>query len=69
MSKAPDKIYVQHAKSMSNGFVGIAWVDKNFNGEPVEYIRKDALLEWIAVHRLLHGGVTWNTLIDKLNEL
>ena len=45
--KVPDKIYVQHAKSMSNGFVGIAWTDKNFNSEPVEYIRKDALLEWI----------------------
>ena len=35
----------------------------------IEYIRKDALLEWINEHRALHSGVTWNTLIDKINEL
>lgn len=34
-----------------------------------EYIRKDALLEWINEHRQLHGGVSWNTLIDKINSL
>ena len=46
--KPPDKIYLQHTKGTSNGFLGIAWEDKNFNRntEPVEYIRKDALLEW-----------------------
>ena len=63
MSNIPDRIYI-FPDANDRWFR-----TQNLGNTTTEYIRKDALLEWIAVHRLLHGGVTWNTLIDKLNEL
>ena len=74
----PDKIYLQTA-GITNGFVGLAWIDKNFNGEPIEYIRKDALLELLEAEKKRHSdrhsieGISachaLRELIEKLESL
>ena len=46
MEKAPDKIYVAEAMETEKCLFGL-WTDKDHRDTPyVEYIRKDALLEW-----------------------
>ena len=46
MSKAPDKIYIQRYSygALSDGYSETP--KKMAEGENIEYIRKDALLEW-----------------------
>ena len=79
--EAPDKIYL----AFEDGFVAqSSTIKKDANGNniflseyiPIEYIRKDALLEW-AKGEIMPGnsaeGKGWNmalqTLIDKINSL
>lgn len=46
--KAPDKIYLQEGCSVPVvGFVGPAWNNPKDKENTVEYIRKEALLEWL----------------------
>ena len=44
--KAPDKIYVSRNFSEDNSPHGLWYLDKSEHDINVEYIRKDALLEW-----------------------
>lgn len=43
--KAPDKIYLAAVEPQLNGYAGLAWTDAEDIIEPIEYIRKDAVLE------------------------
>ena len=44
--QAPDKIFVSEAMETEKGLFGL-WTDKDHRDTPyVEYIRKDAILEW-----------------------
>lgn len=77
--KAPDKIYLEKFPS---GSIGVVWNDNIQDcgrNEPIEYIRKYALLEWakdIIADKEEEPDV-WssgfrfalNVLINKLNEL
>ena len=77
--KAPDKIYVTidrpAEKVLYNPeLVGVAWSKKDKSCEHIEYIRKDALLEWAKEHQKgeRQGSYTWSCyqiFIDKLNSL
>lgn len=63
--KAPDKIYIQ--QDMINN---IPLEQKEFDDD-VEYIRKDALLEWakeLEQNRLM-GYIMFDELINKLESL
>ena len=71
---APDKIYVpQHNIEAESIYELCEFVV----GGSVEYIRKDALLEWakeqaFITEKLNGKGAmlkAWNTLIDKLNSI
>ena len=44
--KAPDKITIGKHNIDHNGDVVFAWIEQDDIPEYVEYIRKDALLEW-----------------------
>ena len=46
--KSPDKIYIGEKQVQPNGFCGLAWKDGDDMLEPVEYIRKDYLMERLA---------------------
>jgi len=72
--EAPDKIYVpQHNIEAGSIYELCEFVV----GGSVEYIRKDALLEWAkeqaSITEKLNGKgamlKAWNTLIDKLNSI
>lgn len=74
--KAPDKLYI--GRRNYGPLIG-GWESQPFTSkeiESIEYIRKDALIEW-AKGELMPGNSTegkgWNmaiqTLIDKLNEM
>ena len=75
--KTPDKIYI----AFENGFVAqTANTDKDAEGnsvfvdglEPVEYIRKDALLEWAnALDKWQTAPIQFvaQRIIDKINSL
>lgn len=45
MSKAPDKIYLEKSLSFPDKFHS-QWYREDVVGNGVEYIRKDALVEW-----------------------
>ena len=67
--KAPDKIYI-HRKDNP---LEITWSEiKEKNATNVEYIRKDAMLEWLN-ERLRNSGrdglIHMIDVIDKLNSL
>ena len=78
--KAPDKIYFY---SYCGDIDTATWDVEPFNGENVEYIRKDALLEWAKEqHKILmemldplKDDFGWGTrfafhlVIDKINSL
>lgn len=56
----------------SDGYVGIAW--KDAHGKMDEYIRKEALMEWIQTELKLCEGAAamtraYHKLIDKLSSL
>ena len=56
--KAPDKIYVPE------GFYGVYKAE-----DTVEYIRKDALLEWAKENRDSMGRLSYTGFVDKLNSM
>lgn len=67
--KAPDKVYVKKEK---NNVVYSLSVQYDNGGE--EYIRKDALLEWVKeMKRICRGAEpiekAYQTIIDKLNSM
>lgn len=55
-----DKIFIQEGE--------IHRTEKTFDND-VEYIRKNAIIEWIKSQRWSVRGVTWETLINMLNSL
>lgn len=64
--KAPDKIYVEVCED------GIFAFEKPPFEESIEYVRKDALMEWLENKVSLSYGVATDALvevIDKLNSL
>lgn len=78
--KAPDKIYIQTnaGETLSSKWTTIPFRDF----ENTEYIRKDALMEWVKEHKCVietHGDERdaylrgeysiLNSLIDKLNSM
>lgn len=61
--KAPDNIFVAEAMETEKGLFGL-WTDKDHRDTPyVEYIRKDALLEWAKEYKveLLDSAKTMDT--------
>lgn len=86
--EAPKKIYVtidrpQEIIEENPELVGVAWSEKDDSCEHIEYIRKDALLEW-AKNEIIKADMAMETgdghaiwgqrnmckqLIDKLNSL
>lgn len=75
--KAPDKVYYTQTEHAANYFT----TGKPFERDCVEYIRKDALLEWATTKRDKldvfsdNDGVRWGQrnafqqIIDKLNSI
>lgn len=75
--KAPDKIYLNTPKIQPE-LDNTTWDTKPYaDCENVEYIRKDALLEWAkeqaSITEKLNGRgamlKAWDTLIDKIESL
>ena len=78
--EAPEKIYLATTKGVQNldtSFVGIAHSDPQDIVEPIEYIRKDALIK--RIHELLSCRIDYityyhdktefvNEIIEDLNE-
>ena len=69
--KAPDKIYVDIRHPFGNEFTEILGFESRGNSDDIEYIRKDALLEWLEQKEnyAINGLVkkTYINVIDKLN--
>ena len=67
--KAPDKVYLG-IDDIESGYVYNLSLDNN--GHP-EYIRKDALLEWLEYEKEWFGGTDiephYQKVIDKLNSM
>ena len=71
--KAPDKIYIQ--QDMINNLI----LEEKEYADDVEYIRKDALLEWllkgVEMSEICHSeygdacAQAYQAVIDKLNSL
>ena len=76
---APDKIYVTIDRpderiEYNPELVGVAWIKKDKSCEHIEYIRKDALMEWAKEHQEgeRQGSYIWSCyqiFIDKLNSM
>jgi len=75
----PDKIHLEdgHAEPVV-GFVGPAWNNPKDLENPIEYIRKEALLEWakdkLPVELTIYGFIggyiaAYKEIIDKLNSM
>lgn len=73
--KAPDVIYLEKFPS---GTIGVVWndnIEDCGSNEPVEYIRKDALMEWIQEVRAIphDNGITrdlaFQEIVNKLNSM
>jgi len=66
--KAPDKIY------MPNELLSEEWTT-HIDGDDIEYIRKEALLEWIQEVRALPRenaitrDLTFQEVVNKLNSM
>lgn len=86
MSKASEKIYVLHPTDglLPNAMYGTAWLLPSGNRNEVEYIRKDALLEWLqprakelkqrwlanpADKEAFYKEQVFSSMIDHLNSL
>lgn len=78
MSKAPDKIYIEHEYTDNTTLpCGVNWENRT-NDNDTCYIRKDALLEWAKEQEENLVGDSFTTfgkrkllerLIDKLNSM
>lgn len=72
---AIDKIYIWPMLNSSDGYVGIAWAEAH--GGMEEYIRKDALLEWLNEKLYEHNedrfddgfNTALGQVIDKIESL
>ena len=73
--KAPDKIYVDIRHPFSNEFTEMLGFESRGNSDDIEYIRKDALLEWAESEKEKCEDEThpyamfMNVVIHKLNSL
>ena len=68
--KAPDKIYLREFKEggLSQVWSGIKPTQETIIASP-EYIRKDALLEWIDEYKNYSAGPSWDLLKTHLETL
>lgn len=72
--KEPDKIYVEIRHPFSNEFTEMVGFENRGNSDDVEYIRKDALLEWaeecLTFSNALQNGLSpaYQAVIDKINS-
>lgn len=74
--EAPDKIYVtidrpEERVEYNPELVGVAWLKKDKSCEHHEYIRKDALMEWLEGKKKHYMDrqeydCGWNDLLDEL---
>ena len=71
--EALDKIYLEKPKGCTGNLIGYAYKENKglYDLSPVEYIRKDALLEWAEKykHTYMSGDMVVALLIEKLQEL
>ena len=71
--KAPDKLYIgrRNYGPLIGGWVSHPFTSKEI--ESIEYIRKDALLEWAKKKQYESLTIVadnfWQEVIDKLNEM
>ncbi len=74
----PDKVYIVPMKTSENqdAFVGLAYESDKLLIDRTEYIRKEALLEWLnqmleisAQSLEFQRNYTYRKVIDKLNEM
>lgn len=74
----PDKVYLQEGFSVPVvGFVSPAWNNPKDKENTVEYIRKDALMEWakerykstIPNVGCYTGHSVWQEVIEHINEM
>lgn len=68
----PDKIYLWETLIINGGY-DPAWHKNSFNDSDVEYIRKDALLEWLKEKVEWYEGtdleIAYLRVIDKINKM
>lgn len=73
--KVPDKIYIQDYNIPEYGLSNLYSVERVENDavHSIEYIRKDALLEWAKKKQYESLTIVadnfWQEVIDKLNEM
>jgi hypothetical protein len=71
--KAPDKIYVSRNFSEDDSPHGLWHLNKSEHDVNLEYIRKDALLEWMDQNikelNVLYGEIFIARVKDKLNSM
>ena len=71
--KAPDKLYIgrRNYGPLIGGWVSHPFTSKEI--ESIEYIRKDALLEWAKKKQYESLTIVadnfWQEVIDKINEM
>lgn len=72
--KAPDKIFILHHKDYSDRRIFNAFTEKDDETD-IEYIRKDAVLEWAKEMKRICKGAepiiekAFQTMIDKIESL
>lgn len=74
--KAPNKIYLAAVEPRLNGYAGIAWADAKDIIEPIEYIRKDALMDWLGEQLTasynsmdIRSNLAYSKVVDKIKSL
>lgn len=71
----PDIIYVEIRHPFGNEFTEIVGFENKGNSEDIEYIRKDALLEWIQEARAIpHENaiprdLAFQEIVNKVNKM
>ena len=68
---APDKIFILNHKDYSDRRILNAFTEKD-NETDIEYIRKDALLEWAKEQKILMelgGHISIDDVISKINSI
>ena len=69
----PDKVYLEEGCSVPVvGFVSPSWNNPKDKENTVEYIRKNALLEWLEDMRFMANSEragAYQNVIDKLNSM
>lgn len=68
---APDKIFILNHEDYSDRRILNAFTEKD-NETDIEYIRKDALLEWAKEQKILMelgGHISIDDVISKINSI